>query len=139
MRRFVRSRRLGKVVTGEPGFILQKDPQTLRAPDVAFLSNERLARVTDPRRFSEVPPDVAVEVRSPSEANVDLDRKVAQYLAAGVRAVWVVDPDTRSLTRHAPGEEPRSWSGSDAVVEEPVLPGFSCRLAELFGGERDPA
>ena len=63
----------------------------------------------------------------------DVGRKVGQYLEAGVRAVWVVDLEARALTRHAPGEEPRTWSGPDALVEEPLLPGFSCRLAELIG------
>ncbi|BDG60397.1 Uma2 family endonuclease [Caldinitratiruptor microaerophilus] len=128
---FVVASRSGEVLAGEPGFLLRRSPDVLRAPDVAFYSAERKARVGDERGFTAVPPDLAVEVHDPSEP--DLSRKVRQYLEAGVRAVWVVDPEARTLTRHAPGEEPRIWSAPEAVVEEPVLPGFACRLAELFG------
>ncbi|BDG59477.1 Uma2 family endonuclease [Caldinitratiruptor microaerophilus] len=128
---FVAEHGLGEVAGGEIGFFVRRDPDVLRAPDVAFYSNERLARIRDRKGFPEVPPDLAVEVHDPSEP--DLSRKIRQYLEGGVRAVWVVDPDTGTLTRHAPGEEPRVWSAPEAVVEEPVLPGFACRLAELFG------
>jgi Uma2 family endonuclease len=128
---FVRSHRLGKVFSGEVGFRLQAAPETLRGADVAFLSNERLARVADPRGFSDVPPDLAVEVHDASEP--DLGRKVTQYLAAGVRSVWVLDPAARTLTQHRPGEAPHVSSDPDAPVEDPVLPGFSCRLRQLFG------
>jgi Uma2 family endonuclease len=131
IRNFVAERRLGGVVGGEVGFFVRRAPDTLRAPDVAFYSHERLARIRDRRGFPEVPPDLAVEVHDPLEP--DLGRKVRQYLEAGVRAVWVVDPEARTLTRHARGEEPRTWSDPEAVVEEPVLPGFSCRLRELLG------
>jgi Uma2 family endonuclease len=131
MSSFVYPRRLGEVLSGEPGFFVRRTPDPRRAPDVAFYSAERAARVGDERGFPEVPPDLAVEVHDPSEP--DLGRKVRQYLEAGVRAVWVVDPEARTLTRHAPGEQPRTWSDPEAIVEEPVLPGFSCRLRELFG------
>jgi Uma2 family endonuclease len=129
--RFVYAHGLGEVLAGESGFRLSRSPETLRGADAAFLSNERWRGVSDRRGFLDVPPDLAVEVHDPTEP--DLSRKVRQYLEAGVRAVWVLDPETRSLTRHAPGEPPRTWSDPDAVVEEPVLPGFACRLRELFG------
>ena len=128
---FIHQHRLGKILTGEVGFRLQAGPETLRAADVAFISNERIARITDRKGFPNVPPDLAVEVHDPSEPN--LQRKIGQYLAAGVRAVWVIDPDKRPLTRHAPNEAPRTWTDPQALIEEPVLPGFSCRLADIFG------
>jgi Uma2 family endonuclease len=128
---FVRGRRLGKVITNEPGVLLRRDPDTLRAPDVAFFSHERLRNLGNETGFPDVPPDLAVEVHHPTEP--DLTRKVEQYLEAGVRALWVLDPETRSLTRHAPGGPSRTWSDPEAIVEEPVLPGFACRLRELFG------
>lgn len=133
LRRFVRDRKLGQVTSGEVGFRLQATPETLRGADVAFISNERLAHIADRRGFSDVPPDLAVEVHDPSEP--DPRRKVEQYLAAGVRAVWVIDPRDRTLTQHRPGEQPQTISDPAATVHEPVLPGFSCRLVELFGEE----
>lgn len=128
---FVHSHGLGQVVSGEVGVCLQRDPQVLRGVDVAFYSNERLARITDKNGFPEVPPDLAVEVHLPSEP--DMERKVRQYLEAGVRSVWVIDPRTRILTMHRPGQEPVTLSDPAATVLEPVLPGFSCHLAEICG------
>lgn len=119
------------MLTNELGVILRRNPDTLRAPDVAFYSLERLARIVDRKGFPEVPPDLVVEVHDRSEP--DLARKVRQYLEAGVHAVWVVDLDGRTLTRHAAGEPPRTWSAAEATVEEPLLPGFVCRLGELLG------
>ena len=130
---FILQHRLGRVLTGEVGFRLQTGPETLRAADVAFVSNERLARIPDRTGFSEVPPDLAIEIHDPSEP--DLQRKVQQYLAAGVRSVWVVDPSKRTLTQHRPGGQPAVITDRDAAVRDPVLPGFECRLRELFGEE----
>ena len=130
---FVKQHRLGKTLTGEVGFRLQAGPETLRAADVAFLSNERLALIPDRKGFSDVPPDLAVEIHMPDESG--MQRKVGQYLAAGVRSVWVIDPGKRSLTQHRQGEQPRVMTDVNAQVEEPVLPGFECRLGELFGEE----
>ncbi len=101
----VSAHHLGVTLTNEPGFRLRRGPDTLRAPDVAFVSNERLSRVADRRKLSDVPPDLAVEVLSPSDANVDMERKVQQYLAAGGRAVWILDPAAATLRRgRHPGE-----------------------------------
>ncbi|MEW6049044.1 MAG: Uma2 family endonuclease [Bacillota bacterium] len=129
--RFVYQRQLGEVVVGESGFFIRRGPDVLRAPDVAFYSTERAARVGNVSGFTTVPPDLAVEVHDPSEP--DLTRKIQQFLEAGVRAVWVADPQARTLTRHAAAEPPRTWSSPGAVIEEPVLPGFTCRLDDLFG------
>jgi Uma2 family endonuclease len=130
LRSFVDAHNLGEVLAGEAGFFVRRDPDTLRAPDVAFYSHERLSRIRDRSGFPEVPPDLAVEVHDPSEP--DLDRKVRQYLEAGVRAVWVLDPGLRTLTRYAPEEPPRTWSSPDDEITEPVLPGFSCRLGDFL-------
>ena len=131
---YVRKHHLGKLLTNELGVYLSRKPrETLRGIDVAFYSNERLARITDRKGFPDVPPDLAVEVHDASEP--DLRRKIEQYLSAGVGSVWVVDPDAGTLTRHVSGELSRVWSDLDAVVLEPALPGFSCRLRELLGEE----
>jgi Uma2 family endonuclease len=131
LRGFVRARGLGEVVSGDVGVFLRRTPDTLRAPDVACYSRDRLQRVRDRTGFVAVPPDLVVEVHDPTEP--DLSRRVHQYLQAGVRAVWVVAPADRSITRHAPEQEPRTRSHPHDTVEEPVLPGFSCTSAEVFG------
>ena len=130
----MREHHLGKLLTNELGVYLSRKPrETLRGIDIAFYSNERLAHITDRKGFPDVPPDLAIEVHDSSEP--DLRRKVDQYLAANVRAVWVIDPEAGSLTRHAPGEVRHVWNEPEAVVTEPVIPGFSCRLRELLSEE----
>ncbi len=130
---FVEAHSLGEVDGGELGVYLQREPQTLRGIDVAFYSNERNKQVGDIEGFPDVPPDLVVEVHLPDER--DMYRKVQQYLAAGVRSVWVIDPRKRTLTQHWPGEQPAAIAEMDATVREPVLPGFECRLLDLFGKE----
>ncbi len=130
---FVLSHGLGEVLSCDTGFRLRRDPETLRAPDVAFISKERCALIADPEKFSDVPPDLAVEVLSPSNAGMDMGRKIEQYLAAGVRSVWVLEPRARTLTVYRPGEPPLTLNDPDATVEDPCLPGFRCRLAEFWG------
>lgn len=127
----VRQHNLGEVGAGELGIYLQRAPQTLRGADIAYFSTERVKQLGDTKGFVDVPPDLVVEVHLPDE--YDMPRKVEQYLRAGVRAVWVVDPDAWTLTRHAPGHEPRRWQDPASVVEEPLLAGFGCPLGELLG------
>ncbi len=128
----VEARKLGLVLAAETGFHLGRDPDTVRAPDVAFLSNERLSGVSDPDGFAAVPPDLAVEVLSPTDHPTAVRRKVAQYLRLGVRSVWVVDPRRRTLERHLHTGEVRTWAEDLAPVEDPTLPGFRCPLGDLL-------
>ena len=128
---FVAGHGLGEVITNELGVLLSASPQTLRAPDVAYFTPEQVASIGNEQGYPRVVPALVVEVHDPSEP--DLSRKVEQFLAAGARAVWVVDPETPRLTRHALGAPPRTWSGPGAVVQEPLLPGFACSLGELVG------
>src|SRR5262245_13610526 len=94
----VREHRLGVVVTGDPGFVLARDPDTLRGPDVAFVAQPRADAERQNVRAFEGAPDLAVEVLSPSDAPAEVRTKVAEYLAAGTRLVWVVDPEPRTVT-----------------------------------------
>lgn len=128
---FVSANRLGEVDGGEFGVFVRRGPlQVLRGIDVAFYGAERLLQLGDEEGFADVVPDLAVEVHLPDER--DMQRKVDQYLAAGVRSVWVVDPRKRTLTKYHAGNDPVVLTDPHAVVTEPVLPGFECRLQEVF-------
>jgi Uma2 family endonuclease len=122
---------LGRVFAAETGFTLARGPDTVRAPDVAFISNARLPQPS-PRGFAEMAPDLAVEVLSPGDTTAEVLEKVADWLAAGARLVWVVDPIRENARVYrADGSEallgkPQSLTGED------VLPGFSCALSRLF-------
>lgn len=122
----------GVVLSNDSGFVLARSPDTVRGPDVAYVERERFARQADPARAFHGPPDLAVEIRSPSNTARGIHEKIADYLGAGTTEVWVVDPDTRTVTTHAAGREPIHHREDDVLRSEGVLPGFELRVAELF-------
>jgi Uma2 family endonuclease len=127
---FVKANGLGVIFCNDTGFVTEHDPDTIRGADVAFWSRERLPTVPD--GYLPVAPDLAVEVVSPDDHFVRIQRKVAHYLTHGVRLLWVLDPDDRSLTVYRPDQPLRILGEADTVSGEDVLPGFSCRVSELF-------
>ncbi len=129
---FVQSRRLGEVFGAETGFILERDPDTVRGADAAFVSAARLPGGEIPAGFFPGAPDLAVEVLSPDDRASEVEEKVGEYLHAGARAVWVLNPKTRSLTTYAPGGVARLLGPDDVLDGGEVLPGFSIRVAEFF-------
>lgn len=131
LRQFVQARTLGKVVGSDAGFVLFDEPPTVRAPDVAFVAKDRLT--FDPKRFAPLAPDLAVEIVSPSNTVTEIHGKVMDYLDAGTRVVWVVDPGSRSVTVYRSRDEIRLLTGDEELDGGPVLAGFRLRLPELFG------
>ncbi|MCX7013501.1 MAG: Uma2 family endonuclease [Candidatus Sumerlaeota bacterium] len=126
---FVDRRKLGTVF-GEYGIIISRDPDTVLAPDISFIAAARLP-IPIPKRFSEVLPDLAVEVISPGDAYSEVQDKAERFLAAGVKEVWLVDPGRRSVMIL---RAPREWialRGPDRL-ETPLLPGFGVPMAEIF-------
>lgn len=122
---------LGLVVT-ETGFLLARDPATVRGPDAAFIARGRLPEDGIPRGFWTVPPSLAVEVVSPSNTAAEIQEKVLEYLEAGSDRVWVVDPDTRTVTVWRPPAEARVLREGEVVDGEDLLPGFRLEVAALF-------
>ncbi|MPZ23104.1 MAG: Uma2 family endonuclease [Dehalococcoidia bacterium] len=132
LNRFVKERRLGKVVGGDIGVIVGRSPDTVLAPDVAFISTTRMRPRGEAEGFLTSAPDLAVEILSPSNTSAEMAFKVSRYLAAGSRLVWVVDPKARTVVAYAPGREPLVFSAEANLTADDVLPGFTCRVAELF-------
>lgn len=126
---FVRKNKLGAVGT-ERGFILSRDPDTVRAPDVHFISRQRIAGREE--GFFLGAPDLAVEVVSPSDRASDVQARIRDYLAAGTRLVWLVDPQNETVTVYHPAGDARIRSGEQPVEGEDVLPGFSFRPTDVF-------
>lgn len=122
----VRQHRLGEVYIAEAGFVLTREPDTVRAPDVSFV---RTDRVISSSGFMPGAPDLSVEVISPSDLVTDVNRKTKQYLDAGTRAVIVVDPENRIVHVHrASGPE----SVTDVLAVDDVVPGWKMPLSEIF-------
>jgi Uma2 family endonuclease len=125
------ARRHGARVTAESGYILGDEPATLRGPDVAVVLRPRPS-AGEPGGWVRGAPDVAVEVLSPSDTSMAVQQKTQEYLAAGSRLVWVVDPSLRSATVYRPDGSARVLRDEDTLEGEDVLEGFAVRLADLF-------
>ena len=130
--RFVRTQNLGGVMAGEVGVFTTRNPDTVRAPDVLFLSHARDAGRTRRDGFLEVAPDLVVEILSPTDRPDTVRRKLDEYLAAGVRLAWVIDPATRTVHVHPASGEPRSLAAGEILAGADVLPGFALPLDEIF-------
>jgi Uma2 family endonuclease len=133
LREFVRPRALGVITGAETGFHIGRDPDTVRAPDAAFIRAERVP-ATPVRGFFAAAPDLAVEVLSPGDRASAVLAKVPDWLDAGCRAVWVVDPEMATVTVY-PGRDRIVVLGrSDTLSGGDVLPGFSVLVGEIFAG-----
>ena len=132
LRAFVKPRKLGRVCTPDSGFLLSRDPDTLRGLDVAFLRADRLSRLDrDSHRF-EGAPDLAVEIVSPSDSARDIQKKVKQYLSAGAHTVWIAYPETQEVHVFLHDGSVRRLCAGDTLDEPALLPGFSAAVSDLF-------
>jgi Uma2 family endonuclease len=121
---------LGKVFSGDTGFVLETSPDTVRSPDVAFVCTERVP--PEPvEGFFPVPPDLAIEIRSPDDRNAEVLAKISQYLATGVHVVWDVNPKAKTVTAYRQDSE-EVLHGNDTLTEESLLPGLSVDVKSLF-------
>ena len=128
---YVEANGLGEV-TGEVGFRLADDPDTVRAPDVAFIRRDRLPTGDAARGYFHGAPDLAVEVISPNDLYTEVDDKVAEWLEHGTRLVFVVNPRRRTVAVHRPGQPVTILGIDDTLDGEDVVPGWSLPLRDLF-------
>jgi Uma2 family endonuclease len=130
-RAHVRARKLGRVFGAETGFKVASDPDTVRAPDVAFVAGER-GRSLPKRGFFDGAPDLAVEVVSPCDSWSDLQGKAQDWLDAGCQIVWIVDGDTEMITSYERGGTGRTFKRGDTLDGGSLLPGFQLPVASVF-------
>ncbi len=129
---FVDAHGLSLVCAAETGFVLSRNPDTVRAPDAAFVSRERLGGATHAEKFLPFAPDLAVEVVSPDDRPKEIQAKVSDWFAAGTRGVWVLYPAQAAVHVHRSPTEVQILHRADALTDAELLPGFACPLAELF-------
>jgi Uma2 family endonuclease len=122
---------LGTVLV-ETGYIVRHSPDTVRGPDVSFVSKERLGSGEFPQAFVGFAPDLAVEILSPDDRSTEIEEKVADYLRGGTRLVWVVDPVAGTVSVRRPGQPPESLDRSGRLDGGEVVPGFSCSVQQLL-------
>ncbi len=132
--RFVAERDLGEATAAETGFLIARDPDTVRAPDVAFVRKERL-RDAPIRGYFEGAPDLAVEVLSPEDRPDRTLAKIRTWLDAGTVEVWVIDPEDRTVAIHRSSDSSTVVLGdSESLRSKELLPGFVMPVAEVFLG-----
>ncbi len=129
---YVASNQLGLVAGAETGFKLKSNPDTVRAPDIAFVSIERVKAEGVPDSFWPGPPDLAVEVLSPSDTVYDVEDRVATWLAHGTRLVWVINPKRRVVLVHKPNEPVMTLEETDSLAGGDVIPGFQFPVQDIF-------
>jgi len=128
----VSAARSGAVFGTDTGFRLERDPDTVLAPDVAYVSYERLPREAITDRYPEVAPDLAVEVRSPGDTWKAPDRKARAWISFGARVVWVIDPGSRTAAVHRADAPVERIRADGFLSAEPAIPAFALRLGDLL-------
>lgn len=128
---FVRRHKLGIVFAQDTGFKITSDPDTVRAPDVAFVGRDRAAQIP-PRGYADLAPDLLAEILSPGDVTAEVLAKVADWLAAGTRLVWLVDPQRPEVRVYRRDGSLSILGENDSLEGEDVLPGFTCPLAQVF-------
>ncbi len=127
--RFVVDNNLGIVYGAETGFQLEKDPDTVLAPDVTFISRERVGAISDGYRSG--PPDLVVEVLSPSDRKTKIEENTARWLEFGVKAVWIADPKRRTV-EIVRSKQRKLFTNADEINEDEVFPGLRLKLSDIF-------
>ena len=129
---FVEPRKLGTIVTSDSGVWVGRNPDTVREPDVAFTSAERMPLDIRVPGYADVPPDLVVEIVSPNDTHREVYDKARMWLSHGVALVWVTYPDTRTVDVHQNGIPVVTLTEDDVLDGGEVLPGFSLPVREVF-------
>ena len=122
---------LGYVLSNDTGVVLEETPGTVVGPDVAYCVDANTYNDVEPK-WAETPPVLAVEVLSPNDKMSDVNEKIADYLRAGVKVVWLADPEMKTVTVYHPNRHHNVLKVADDLVGGGELPGFSCKVGDFF-------
>jgi Uma2 family endonuclease len=128
---YVRQRRQGRVLSNDAGIILARDPDTVRGPDVVLFPDVLPYDQLNPK-WAEGVPTLAVEVISPNDRIGKVTRRITEMLRAGIRLIWLIDPETRDVTVFRQGQDPQVFDATQELTGDDILPEFRCPVAELF-------
>jgi Uma2 family endonuclease len=128
---FLAQRKKGYLCSNDTGVVVERDPDTVRGPDVLLFEDaERFDQVDE--KYGEQPPLLAVEVLSPNDSMGKVRRRVKEQFRFGTRRVWVLDADARNVIVYRQGHEDQLFEEAEELSDEDVLPGFRCRVADFF-------
>ena len=130
----VTTNQLGQVASGDPGFIIARNPDTVIAPDVAYISHESLKSAISTDRFLTIAPDLVAEIVSPNDRPREVQEKVERWLQFGVRAVVVIDPKSQTVTVNSPSQQKALYGPDDTMDLNFVVSGFTLPIHRIFQG-----
>jgi Uma2 family endonuclease len=128
----VREHKLGRAYAAETGFLIERNPDTVLAPDASFVQNARVPANLPATGYFPVPPDFAVEVISPNDTLEGVEAKAQRWIAVGTQLVWVIDPKLEQFTIYKADGSVRVAKAPAVLDAEHVLPGFIVKIAEFF-------
>lgn len=131
LRNYAIARKAGYVCSNDTGVVVEREPDTVRGPDVVFFEDAKAFAEVD-EKYGNTPPILAVEVLSPNDSVGKVNRRVKEQLLFGTRLVWVVDPDALNVTVYQLGKEYFVLEVNDEVAGQEILPDFRCPVAEFF-------
>jgi Uma2 family endonuclease len=138
LRNYAIGRKKGYVCSNDTGVVVERNPDTVRGPDVLFFEDaDQLEQIEE--KYGERPPLLAVEVLSPNDTTGNVMRRVREQKRFGTRLIWVLDPDARNVIVCQPGQEDKIVEESEELTGEEVLPDLRCRVAEFFALPGRPA
>ena len=128
----VRTDGLGRVSCGEVLYVVRRNPDRVRAADIAFIRQDRVPSLEARQHIMEVIPDLVVEILSKHDTVEEISKKIDDWLGAGVQMLWIVDPFRRTVTIYQPERDPLLLGEHGTLEGDPVIPGFRCPVAEIF-------
>ena len=131
---FVSENNLGRTFAAETGFVVARDPDSVLAPDGSFVRRARIEILGVPATYFPEAPALVFEVLSPGDTVREVGMKMRRWLSAGVELAWVVDPSARTVTIYQAPDDIQILTETDSLTGGKVLPGFNCRIADLFAG-----
>ncbi|MBM4076138.1 MAG: Uma2 family endonuclease [Planctomycetes bacterium] len=132
LQRFLEGNDVGRIVGGDAGVITERNPDTVRGPDVAYYSYERIPRGSLPEGYWPSTPELVFEIRSPDDRWKDIMKKVGEYLSAGVVSVAVIDPQAQQIQVFSSDREATRLNADDQLTFPDTLPGFSVPVKNIF-------
>ena len=124
--------RLGRLAGSDAGVILERDPDTVREPDIAFISAARMPLEEEEYGYSEIVPDLVVEIASPSDSRREVNDKARMWRDCGVPLVWAAYPETRTIDVHRADGSITTLRENDILDGGEILPGFAVRVSDIF-------
>ena len=127
---YVKTNNLGVIYGAVTGFKLESDPDTVLAPDIAFIRREKVGQLS--KGYRKGAPDLVVEVLSPGEGKMKTEKKTERWLQGGAAAVWIVNPGNHTVTVYCANKEPMVLTDRDLLTTDEIVPGFKLPVSEIF-------